>query len=985
MTSLNLNVIITYQNSSTDSRKGVLSSYSDSTFDEILRSAKSSWELPCYSDIYDVQLREHDDSEDHMTVEAQSQICTWLNFFCSRGPIVEFLLDKVDSNKKDNISNTTEHKTDEFELLFAGNLLSVTNGENVNSDVDAFFQDVLGSNDSSKIEYNDETQGKKESIPFSNSNKLKGLLTPLLPPPGILISELNNTPSIQEEKYSPMKDANIVVSSVYDNSSFVVPMSTNDQDEFINKDPSIVSVLIKSRKDKCSNYVNGNHNIIRNSDNTSIKSNIIEDIEKEFSEQEELSGDESDGHLTSNQNLTPRLTALIEPDKSSLKVNESQPFDTELEKFKVHIRNNGGIISLSKNHYLTKEWPELARLLKKRFSKVHGMNTMTKLFLENKCLGIKVLPASESKPLRYCLSETDNLDMKVTSESSRINDNLDERQSALLQAELVEREANIKKDCKEHKDVQITFDEESGDRRTGAALIASVHKGGKKRKGEDEDVDTEEVAIFRREEKALVDRERRRLGKKAAAARKGVDLGQSVQFVTAQRSQQGPGASRGGQDEEEEIRPMPQRKKKALARERASAARGVDLGQSVQQQTVNLDGGYRGMQGARPVDLGGHRQFLGICNKHMAGLLNVQTAGGGVERCKKSSDECRFSHQNLCDTDFDDATRSMSTKKYISKEESTSNYDLRRKINAKLLPNKALFMQSTSNLPSCASISDPHTNLIANSLDSSTISVETFNPTPVVMSRDRSKEDVMSSKLVQNYADDAIIISNPIDNKGVIIDNINIDTICDDGVKSSSASKTKNEDSNDDIIGHTKRIRNQDIYTHPKTGLQYYRKWESDSLNIPFNPSATEQPADNTSHSKDQILRDKIKSDNSNDDINGHTTRIPKQDIYTHPKTGLQRNRKWESESLNIPFNSSPTKQPADKTLHNDQRLRDSVRDVLCKGTGKSSGKDSDYDVHGAYIVKKRDRDDVIGNRNRSRETISSRNRDRDRRPRSRR
>eukprot|EP00596_Hydrurales_sp_CCMP1899_P009976 CAMPEP_0119053022 /NCGR_PEP_ID=MMETSP1177-20130426/74138_1 /TAXON_ID=2985 /ORGANISM="Ochromonas sp, Strain CCMP1899" /LENGTH=617 /DNA_ID=CAMNT_0007032811 /DNA_START=48 /DNA_END=1901 /DNA_ORIENTATION=+ len=617
--------------------------------------------------------------------------------------------------------------------------------------------------------------------------------------------------------------------------------------------------------------------------------------------------------------------------------------------------------------------------------------------------------------------------MKVTSESSGINDDLDVRQSMLLQAELVEREANIKKDCKEHKDVQITFDEESGDRRTGAALIASVHKGGKKRKGEDEDVDTEEVAIFRREEKALVDRERRRLGKKAAAARKGVDLGQSVQFVTAQRSQQGPGASRGGQDEEEEIRPMPQRKKKALARERASAARGVDLGQSVQQQTVNLDGGYRGMQGARPVDLGGHRQFLGICNKHMAGLLNVQTAGGGVERCKKSSDECRFSHQNLCDTDFDDATRSMSTKKYISKEESTSNYDLRRKINAKLLPNKALFMQSTSNLPSCASISDPHTNLIANSLDSSTISVETFNPTPVVMSRDRSKEDVMSSKLVQNYADDAIIISNPIDNKGVIIDNINIDTICDDGVKSSSASKTKNEDSNDDIIGHTKRIRNQDIYTHPKTGLQYYRKWESDSLNIPFNPSnddiightkrirnqdiythpktglqyyrkwesdslnipfnpsATEQPADNTSHSKDQILRDKIKSDNSNDDINGHTTRIPKQDIYTHPKTGLQRNRKWESESLNIPFNSSPTKQPADKTLHNDQRLRDSVRDVLCKGTGKSSGKDSDYDVHGAYIVKKRDRDDVIGNRNRSRETISSRNRDRDRRPRSRR
>jgi hypothetical protein len=319
-----------------------------------------------------------------------------------------------------------------------------------------------------------------------------------------------------------------------------------------------------------------------------------------------------------------------------------------------------------------------------------------------------------------------------------------------------------------------------------------------------------------------------------------------------------------------------------------------------------------------------------------------------------------------------------------------------------------VFFKSTSNLSPCAPIGDSHTAIIATSPDSSTTSIGTSNP-----SRDSSKEDVTSTArikneipsssnkivkkrssgdTIQNYVDDVIKNSNSIDNKGTIIDNINIDTICDDGVKNSSASNTKINDSNDDIIGHTKRIRKQDIYTHPKNGLQRTRKWESDSLNIPVNPSTTEQPADNTSdiisHFKDQRLRDIIKSDNSNDDINGLTMRTRKQDIYTHPKNGLQRTRKWESDSLNIPVNPSTTEQPADDTSHSkDQRLRNTVRDILSKDTRKSSGKDGDYDVDGVYIVKKRGRDDrdYDSNRNRSRDRISSRNRDIDRRPRSRR
>jgi hypothetical protein len=222
--------------------------------------------------------------------------------------------------------------------------------------------------------------------------------------------------------------------------------------------------------------------------------------------------------------------------------------------------------------------------------------------------------------------------------------------------------------------------------------------------------------------------------------------------------------------------------------------------------------------------------------------------------------------------------------------------ELKMKSPEKISQCPPLYFQSTSNLPSCAPISDSHTNLIATSPDSSTISVETFNPTPVVMSRDNSKKDVMSSQLVQNYVDDAIKISNPIDNKGVIIDNINIDTICDDDVKSSSGSKTKNDDYKSIYYhGDTTRIQKQDIYTHPKTGLQRTRKWESvthqyhatsDSLNIPFNPSLTEKP-----DFKDQRLRDKIR-------------------------------RETERDILNIPFNPSPTEQPDSK----DQRLRDKTK-----------------------------------------------------------
>jgi hypothetical protein len=432
MTSLNLNIIITYLNSSTDFREGVQSCYSSSTFDEILKDAMSLWVLPCHNDSYDVQLRKHDDTEDHMKVEAQSQLCNWLDYFCRRGPIIEFLLDKIESNKEDVINNTNErnsalHKTDEFEQLFAGNIWPIIGEEHLDKEVDTFFQDVLGSSEPSEIDYSDEVEEKEESIPFSISDKSKLLLTPLFPP-GIPISELGNIPGIWEDKLSPIKDENIELPSAHDNTSFSIPMRTNNHNEFVSGDPSIISVPIKSSKNKYDDHINGNYDVSI-SGNKNIKYNDIEDVEKEFSEQEELSGDESDGHLTSNQNPKPRVLARIEPNKLTSKVDDDRLFNTELENFKVHIRNNGGIISLSKIYYLTKEWPELARLLKKRYSKVHGINTMTQIFLDNECLGVKVLPAFGSKPLRYCLSETSNLDMKFTSDPSAVKYDLDLKQS----------------------------------------------------------------------------------------------------------------------------------------------------------------------------------------------------------------------------------------------------------------------------------------------------------------------------------------------------------------------------------------------------------------------------------------------------------------------------------------------------------------------------------------------------------------------------
>jgi hypothetical protein len=188
------------------------------------------------------------------------------------------------------------------------------------------------------------------------------------------------------------------------------------------------------------------------------------------------------------------------------------------------------------------------------------------------------------------------------------------------------------------RDLQITFDEESSDRSDVATLIASVYKGNNKRK-EVEATEEVEVKLSQRQKKSLA-RERSAAG--------GVDLGQSVQFLDAKR---GHGSPRGGQ-----------------------------------KQNINMGGAA---QNSQPINLGGapqsgRRQSLGICNKHMAGLLMVKTAGGQIEKCDKSKGECRFSHHDLCDTRFDDAARCVL---------SMNNEDLRKRINAKLIASKPLFKQ----------------------------------------------------------------------------------------------------------------------------------------------------------------------------------------------------------------------------------------------------------------------------------------------------
>jgi hypothetical protein len=190
------------------------------------------------------------------------------------------------------------------------------------------------------------------------------------------------------------------------------------------------------------------------------------------------------------------------------------------------------------------------------------------------------------------------------------------------------------------RDRQTVFDEESSDRSSVAALIESVNKGGKKRSGGNEEYESEDFTISKRKRKALAKKEKMESGK-------GVDLGQSVHFVTTPHGQ---GTSRGGQ-----------------------------------QQAVNLGGGRQGA--SQPINLGGaaqpgYRQSLGICNKHMAGLLQVKTASNAGEKCDRSSTDCRFSHYALRDIDYNEATRCVLAMK---------DEDLRKRITAKMVTSKSLF------------------------------------------------------------------------------------------------------------------------------------------------------------------------------------------------------------------------------------------------------------------------------------------------------
>jgi hypothetical protein len=171
---------------------------------------------------------------------------------------------------------------------------------------------------------------------------------------------------------------------------------------------------------------------------------------------------------------------------------------------------------------------------------------------------------------------------------------------------------SIFNDKKLLRELQITYDEEAGDRSEVAALIATVIKSSKRKNG-DELVDENEGTKGgnKNKKQSKLDRANQELDGAAAQLDKG---------------SKGKGKGKGGH-----------------------------------QQEINLGNNKKNN---RPLDLGGgvpgnQKQSIGICNRHMAGLLGVKDVHGEKEKCLKSKEECRFSHKALNGTLFDDARRSV--------------------------------------------------------------------------------------------------------------------------------------------------------------------------------------------------------------------------------------------------------------------------------------------------------------------------------------
>jgi hypothetical protein len=200
-------------------------------------------------------------------------------------------------------------------------------------------------------------------------------------------------------------------------------------------------------------------------------------------------------------------------------------------------------------------------------------------------------------------------------------------------------------DRNEIRQLQITFDEETGDRTSVTALIAKVHAGNGEgdRKRKANDIKEEEVETGG--EKTSL-RTRKRLNRElrdSLAQGKPVNTGQTVAYVGGQaaagangaRQPPASGANRGGQQ-------------------------GASSG---------------GQQGPR-------RGSAAICNRYMAGLLKVPTATGGREGCSKPASECRFAHKSLQTTSYEEAKKSVLA---------MNDGDLRGRMSALLASSGSLF------------------------------------------------------------------------------------------------------------------------------------------------------------------------------------------------------------------------------------------------------------------------------------------------------